>query len=132
MPQPNSEKPSVVRAARLDVVARTWERLPDSESIGYGPWFTAGSELIDPALGCADGGDVNNWARDHPFGSIFDTATLTWQTMPDFPDDETTDRTLVTAARAAIVFGGVEWRRDDSGDGVAGNHLLDDGWIWHT
>ena len=40
---PGSERPSLTRAARLDLDSGKWERLPDSEILGTGPWFADGT-----------------------------------------------------------------------------------------
>ena len=82
VPNPGSERPSLTRAARLDLDSGQWERLPDSEILGTGPWFANGSALVTPVLGGADGGEVNNWGRSYPYGGIFDTATQTWSDLP--------------------------------------------------
>jgi hypothetical protein len=82
---PGSERPSLTRAARLDLDSGKWERLPDSEILGTGPWFADGSALVTPVLGGADGGEVNNWGRSYPYGGSFDTATKTWSDLPAPP-----------------------------------------------
>lgn len=90
VPQPGSEGPSVLRAARLDLAAGTWERLPDSDIIGGGSgWFVDGPRLINPLLGGADGGQVNGWGRVHPNGGILEVATATWTALPDASADAT-------------------------------------------
>lgn len=84
VPQPGSERPSIVRAARLELAAGVWERLPDSEIIGgWGMWVVDGSRLVNPYLGSADGGEVNGWGAAHQYGGILDTATATWHPLPD-------------------------------------------------
>ncbi len=87
VPNPGSDRPSLTRAARLDLVSGTWERLPDSEILGTGPWFGNGTTLVTPMPGSADGGEVNNWGRGYPDGGIFDTATATWSSLPAPPPD---------------------------------------------
>ena len=82
VPNPNSEQPSLTRAARLDLSSRTWERLPDSEILGTGPWLADATFLVTPMLGSEDGGEVNNWGRRYPYGGIFDTSTSTWLPLP--------------------------------------------------
>ena len=155
VPQPNVERPSVVRAARLDLEAQTWERLPDSAMLGWDPswWLVDGDRIIDPALGCADGGDVNRWGRGYPYGGMFDITTRTWsdlpstgepcdpvkpepvagalgrtsalyvaprgrlfdaasdtwRTLPAIPGEDDSNRTIVTAGRAAVVLGRSTW-----------------------
>jgi hypothetical protein len=84
VPNPGSEEPSIVRAARLDVGAGTWERLPDSGIIGgWSPWLVDGAQLVNPYLGSADGGEVNGWGKSYPMGGILDGATTTWLPLPD-------------------------------------------------
>ena len=84
--QPNSARPSLYRAAALDLGAGTWRRLPDSEVLGWSPtWFWSGDRLVNPAIGSADGGEVNNFGRAFPFGGIFDVGSGAWSTLPDPP-----------------------------------------------
>lgn len=87
VPSPNSERPSITRAARLHIGSPRWERLPDSEILGTGPWLTDGSKLVSPVPGSADGGEVCNWGRSYPNGGVFDTATSTWSALPRPPTD---------------------------------------------
>ena len=47
-----------VRLARLDADRSRWTTLPDSEIIGWGP-VTAGSRVVWPSTGSADGGDCD-------------------------------------------------------------------------
>ena len=82
VPNPGSERPSLTRAARLDLDSGKWERLPDSEILGTGPWFAGGTVLVTPTLGSEDGGEINNWGRSYPNGGIFDTASATWLPLP--------------------------------------------------
>lgn len=82
---PGSERPSLTRAARLDLGSRTWERLPDSEILGTGPWLADATLLVTPMLGGADGGEVNNWGRSYPYGGIFDSSTSAWLPLPTPP-----------------------------------------------
>jgi hypothetical protein len=84
---PGSERPSLGRAAVLDLSAGVWETLPPSETLAYGPWFADNGRLIDPALGSADGGEVNNWGRHYPNGGILDLAGRRWQSLPAGPSD---------------------------------------------
>jgi hypothetical protein len=89
VPNPGSEVPSLTRAARLDLVTGKWERLPDSEILGTGPWFVEDEIMVTPSLASADGGEVGNWGRPFPFGGTFDTASATWSQLPhaDIPAD---------------------------------------------
>ena len=88
VPNPGSEKPSVTRAAALDLESGSWRRLPDSEILASGPWVTDDARLINPMLGSADGGDTNNWGRTYPYGGILDPASGRWSALPDPPDGE--------------------------------------------
>jgi hypothetical protein len=85
VPNPGSEVPSLTRAARLDLNTGEWERLPDSQILGTGPWFVEDQIMVNPNLGSADGGEVGNWGRSYPFGGIFDTASTTWSQLPQAP-----------------------------------------------
>lgn len=86
VPQPNGPRPSLYRAAGLDLASGTWRRLPDSEVVGWNPaWFWAGDRVINPSIGSADGGQVNNWGRAFPFGGILDPANGAWSPLPDPP-----------------------------------------------
>jgi hypothetical protein len=42
---------------------RIRRRLPDSELLTTGPWIPVDGKLVNPSLGSADGGEVNNWGR---------------------------------------------------------------------
>jgi hypothetical protein len=77
--------PPLTRAARLDLSTGEWERLPDSEILGTGPWFVEDEIMVNPNLGSADGGEVNSWGRRYPFGGIFDTSSATWSELPEAP-----------------------------------------------
>ena len=84
--QPNSVRPSLYRAAALDLGAGTWRGLPDSEVLGWSPtWFWSGDRLVNPAIGSADGGETNDFGRAFPFGGIFDIGSGAWSTLPDPP-----------------------------------------------
>lgn len=83
--QPNSERPSIVEAARLDLEGGTWQRYPDSEILG-GPWRWTGDRLVNPTLGGADGGEVNGWGRVYPYGGIFEPTRGEWSELPNTPD----------------------------------------------
>lgn len=96
VPDPGADGPSLVLAARLDLGTGEWERLPDSEIIGYGPWLAVGDLLVSPGLGGADGGEVGNWGRRYPDGGIFDAAALEWRSLPVAPEG---------AAQSAGAFG---------------------------
>lgn len=86
VPQPNAARPSLYRAAGLDLATGAWRRLPDSEVLGWDPaWFWAADRLINPSVGSADGGQVNNWGRAFPFGGILDPGSGSWSPLPDPP-----------------------------------------------
>ena len=86
VPQPNAARPSLYRAAGLDLASGSWRRLPDSEVLGWNPaWFWAGARMINPSIGSADGGQVNNWGRAFPFGGVLDPASGAWSPLPDPP-----------------------------------------------
>jgi hypothetical protein len=88
VPNPGSKKPSVTRAAALDLESGSWRRLPDSEIIMSGPWVLDDGRLINPMLGGADGGEVDNWGRTHPYGGILDVETGDWTGLPNPPNGE--------------------------------------------
>lgn len=75
--------PSFLRAARWR--NRQWTTLPTSDSIGSAPSLIAGGLLIAAQLGCADGGNTNNYGRCIPFGAVFDTTTDSWRELPNAP-----------------------------------------------
>jgi hypothetical protein len=85
VPNPGSERPALVRAAALDLGEGTWRPLPDSETLGAGRWVAVQGRLFDPALGGADGGEVNGWGRTYPNGGILDPASGEWSSLPDPP-----------------------------------------------
>ncbi|MEV6304936.1 hypothetical protein AB0M02_36375 [Actinoplanes sp. NPDC051861] len=85
VPNPGAEKPSITRAAALDLATGKWRRLPDSEILATGPWLAAGDELINPTLGGGDGGQVGNWGRVYPYGGSVSPATGVWSPLPDPP-----------------------------------------------
>jgi hypothetical protein len=86
VPNPGSDKPAVTRAAALDLASGTWRRLPDSEILATGPWVVVDERLINPMLGGADGGEVNNWGRTYPYGGILDPLRGKWSQLPNPPD----------------------------------------------
>lgn len=81
--------PALVRAALLPDGERRWRTLPDSDQLGGGRWSWTGHRLVDPSLGGADGGEVNNYGRVILFGGRLDPATGTWSPLPDAPDERT-------------------------------------------
>ncbi|MBG0566421.1 hypothetical protein [Actinoplanes aureus] len=82
---PGAEKPSITRAAALDLTAGSWRRLPDSAILATAPWLTAGDQLINPMLGGADGGQIGNWGRTYPYGGSVAPATGVWSALPNPP-----------------------------------------------
>ncbi|MEU4425682.1 hypothetical protein AB0F81_34095 [Actinoplanes sp. NPDC024001] len=104
VPNPGSEKPSITRAAVLNLATGSWRRLPDSAMLGTGPWLAAGSTLVNPTLGGADGGQVNNWGRSYPYGGSLAPASGVWSSLPNPPRGDT----FAAGARTgttAIYFG---------------------------
>lgn len=85
VPNPGSDRPSPARAAALDLHTATWEELPGSESLAYGPWFAENGKLVAPTLGSADGGETNNWGRHYPNGGILDLVERRWSALPGAP-----------------------------------------------
>jgi len=84
VPQPGSAEPSLVEAARFNQGDATWERLPDSEVIGSG-FRWSGTAVANPAIGSADGGQVNNWGRAFPYGGVLDPGAGNWSDLPGRP-----------------------------------------------
>ena len=75
----------VYGAAVLDAEVQSWQRLPDSEVVGWSPtWFAAGGSIVNPSIGSANGGEVNNWGRQYPFGGIL-TPPAQWSPLPPLP-----------------------------------------------
>jgi hypothetical protein len=85
VPNPNSERPSLARAATLDLHTATWQELPDSETLAYGPWLAENGTLVAPIPGSADGGETNNWGRHYPNGGILDLVEERWAALPPAP-----------------------------------------------
>jgi hypothetical protein len=118
VPNPGSgARPSVARTARLDLATMTWTVMHESEILTTGPWLVAGDQLVNPSLGCADGGG-NSYGRCYPMGGIFDTSTNTWRDLP--PIDGLGDEPYGEDAAAIAVDGAVS----------AVHHVLDRGfWV---
>jgi hypothetical protein len=85
VPNPGSERPSLTRAALLDVARGRWDRLPESEMLSSAPWLLDGGRLVNPSLGGADGGTTNNWGRRYPNGGILEPTDRRWSALPDGP-----------------------------------------------
>ena len=78
-----ADGPSYTRAARYEDGA--WTALPTADTIGPGPALVDRHRLIAPVLGCADGGQKNNYGRCIPFGAVFDTTANEWSELPNAP-----------------------------------------------
>ena len=88
VPNPGSERPAVVRAARLAGLDGDWERLADSEILGWDFRFV-GERVVSADLGGADGGETNPYGRTYPHGGMLDPATGEWEPLPgDVPTPE--------------------------------------------
>jgi hypothetical protein len=107
VPQPNSAQPSRTLAARLDLEAGRWERLPDSHVLG-GVWAWSGDRIVNAAIGGADGGEVNNWGRRFPFGGMLDPATSTWSDLAGTPEVQG-ELTGIQASGEGWVISGDGW-----------------------
>jgi DNA-binding CsgD family transcriptional regulator len=97
--------PSVVQAARYDFRSETWQRLSDSEILSSGPWYLEDGLIVNPALGGADGGEVNNWGRTYLYGGMFETRTGAWRPLPQVPDDPRHYWTGVLGSEGAMFIG---------------------------
>ena len=75
--------PALVNAAVL--VDGAWRELPTGETLGFWAVISDADRIVAPALGCADGGQVNNFGRCIPHGAVFNTHTGTWAELPDAP-----------------------------------------------
>jgi hypothetical protein len=82
---PGATRPSVTRAAVLDLARSRWRRLPDSEILASSPWLADGDRLVNPTLGGSDGGQVGNYGRVYPYGGVLDAAAGRWEPLPDAP-----------------------------------------------
>lgn len=82
-----SADPALVHAALLAPRESEWRTLPPSDQLGGWRWAWTGKHLVDPTLGGADGGQVNNFGRVIPFGGRLDPATGTWSRLPGAPDE---------------------------------------------
>ncbi len=82
---PNGEKPAITRVAALAPATGSWRRLPDSGLLSTGPWLVTDGRLVNPTIGSADGGRVNNWGRAYPYGGSLDPRTGIWSPLPASP-----------------------------------------------
>ncbi|RKR92527.1 hypothetical protein BDK92_6968 [Micromonospora pisi] len=79
----NGRKPAGARAAALDPAGGDWRRLPDSRILSTGPWLLVDGRLVNPTLGGADGGRVDNWGTTFTYGGVLDPGTGRWSALPD-------------------------------------------------
>lgn len=81
-------RPPVYRTAVLNLTTGEWRRLPDAPVVGGGStWFVAGGLVVNPSLGGADGGQVNNWGRMFPYGGMLDVDGAAWLALPNPPPE---------------------------------------------
>ena len=78
-----ADGPSYTRTARYQ--DGTWTALATADTIGPAPALVDRHRLIAPVLGCADGGENNNYGRCIPFGAAFDTIANEWGDLPNAP-----------------------------------------------
>ena len=84
VPSPGSERPAFVRAARRAGLDGAWERLSDSEIIGWDFRFVGG-QVVSADVGGADGGETNPYGRVYPYGGMLDPTTKEWEALPGEP-----------------------------------------------
>jgi hypothetical protein len=108
----SAERPALTRAAALDFESGAWRRLPDSEILGTRPWIPVDGRLLNPMLGSADGGEVNNWGRSYPYGGILDLSTSEWSPLPDRPSGEETVAAGVLTPSRGYYFSHRGWVLD--------------------
>lgn len=82
VPPESGGKAPVFRLAELDLATGKWRRLPDSDVVGVAG-RAVGDLVVFPEPGSYDGGEVDNWGRDHPAGGIFDPAAGVWSQLPE-------------------------------------------------
>ena len=75
--------PALANAAVL--VDETWRELPTGDTIGFWGAISDGDRVVAPALGCADGGEVNGYGRCIPYGAVLETRSGTWEELPGAP-----------------------------------------------
>ncbi|WP_183094707.1 hypothetical protein [Nocardioides stalactiti] len=104
--------PGLVLVAVLPDGADEWRTLPVADQIGAWRMTWTGTHLVDPSLGGADGGEVNNYGRVLPYGGRIDPVTGEWSPLPS-PPEESTGGWPVEALRAPVLA--VEgWLYDDA------------------
>jgi hypothetical protein len=108
VPNPGAERPALTRAAVLDLTDRSWQRLPDSEVVGFGgPWLRSGDLLVNPATESYDGGEVGYWGRSYPAGGILHPDTGRWSALPaKAPPQRQYLRVATVAGDGVVVTGG--------------------------
>jgi hypothetical protein len=110
---PNSRTPSLARVAAYDFATETWRLLPTSPLLTSGPWFATGDgRLVNPTLGSADGGEVNNWGRSVPNGGILDPTAGSWSGLPTQPAGDDQFSAGVLTSTDAQYFGTSGWLLD--------------------
>ncbi|GEL94437.1 Kelch repeat-containing protein [Cellulomonas composti] len=73
--------PAFVRLASFDLGSGAWTTLPDSEILGWDPLVASG-RMVWPDPGGADGGQVDPYDREYPYGGIYDPVDGTWYGLP--------------------------------------------------
>ena len=107
VPNPGAERPSLYRAAVLDLTDRSWRRLPDSEVVGFDPDVAAlRRALVNPATESFDGGEVGNWGRSYPAGGILDPDTGRWSALPATAPPQPQQQHVGTVAGDGVVVTG--------------------------
>lgn len=104
--------PALVHAALLPPGADTWRTLPTTDQLGGWRWTWTGHRLVDPTVGGADGGQVNNYGRVIPYGGRLDPATGDWSPLPNAPEEGTGGWPAEALDGPLIAAGG--WLYEDS------------------
>jgi hypothetical protein len=152
--------PSLYRAAAWDPGTGEWQRLPDSDVMGWDPaWWWVDRRIVNATPGSSDGGQVNGFGRDVAHGGILDPAAG-WRPLPEGPKEPGRFEVAGTAGAEHVVAGGwvlhvptgrwwelpepvagltasaATWAGDRlflfGGVSWAGNEgrMLDDTWVW--
>lgn len=82
VPNPNAERPSLLRTAVLPLDTGAWRPLRGARILGSGPLVADGARVVAPGLGLHDGGETNNWGRSYRDGGVLDTRTGAWTELP--------------------------------------------------
>jgi hypothetical protein len=101
-------EPTLVRWAALNLETGRWRRLPDAPMLFTGSWLPAGPYLINPALGGTDGGEVNNYGREYPFGGILDPASGRFTPLPKAPQAKPYDESAGVVGADGALYRGPE------------------------